>query len=495
MMMMWWRKEEEKTPEKQKGGRRRPRGKNKSSGLTAGCIDEQAMHLAETISGIEVSFPTDQHSARNGELKVAPLPAALQNTGVISLAKQLLQRKKIYRTQFCVSNWPVLEEQDDKLLSPSEFTTPRKHRVPLFGSASKENKLLFDDVLFLLRGHESKSEACCIEAELALLNAEIEALEKDRVDLKSLRIPSSPGQKAAQVDWEIHRLLMERKLTPLQRSKLQELRGTCLTVSLHNPRALETFSMKCGIKASSLKTRGKRKPFGFDVVQIRPANCRDGGAAAAIQHITLMKTSSADSAFLISRDFSKSYNYGHLPDRLYRRMKDNGMDPHHFASDIVYLSTGPLGCYYTEFRNGEKYWGSAVEDEDFHNICSEWNIYRVVFGAASALEDAEGHKYFTNSWIILGRDGRAAWKNLPARLHNKLESRMANEAAPSEVALGSGNSYFVRFLDGTVDYCLPTSIAQVCENIEKQGATITSMSLHPELSHDFVIRSTAAVTG
>jgi hypothetical protein len=65
---------------------------------------------------------------------------------------------------------------------------------------------------------------------------------------------------------------------------------------------------------------------------------------------------------------------------------------------------------------------------------------------------------------------------------------MADEAAPVEVALGSGNSYFIRFLDGSFDYCLPASAAEECRKLEEKGATITSVSLHPELSQDFVIR-------
>jgi hypothetical protein len=64
-------------------------------------------------------------------------------------------------------------------------------------------------------------------------------------------------------------------------------------------------------------------------------------------------------------------------------------------------------------------------------------------------------------------------------------------SAPAEVSLGPGGSYFIRFLDGTVDYCLPAEIAEVCEDIERRGGEITNITLHPEISHDFVIRHTA----
>jgi hypothetical protein len=73
--------------------------------------------------------------------------------------------------------------------------------------------------------------------------------------------------------------------------------------------------------------------------------------------------------------------------------------------------------------------GNAVEDDDFHSIIQAWDVYRVVFGPIDAFEDVRGNKILSNSWIIriiLGWDDRAAWKNLPSRLHYGLESRLAN---------------------------------------------------------------------
>jgi hypothetical protein len=171
-------------------------------------------------------------------------------------------------------------------------------------------------------------------------------------------------------------------------------------------------------------------------------------------------------------------------------MQGEGANSGHEIGDLIYLSTGPHGCYYAEFRSGECWWGSAVEDHDFHSIIQAWDVYRVVFGPIETFEDERGNSRVTNSWIILGRDGRAAWKNLPSRLHHRLESRLANWAAPAEVALGPGDSYFIRFLDGSVDYCLPAEVAQVCEYIERLGGSITDIALHPEISHDFLIRHT-----
>ena len=156
----------------------------------------------------------------------------------------------------------------------------------------------------------------------------------------------------------------------------------------------------------------------------------------------------------------------------------------------MYLSTGPNGYYFAEFRSGECWWGCAGEDKEFYEILKQWEIYRVVFGSTVTHTTPDGREIITNSWIILARDGRAAWKNLPSRLHHTLENRLANSAAPAEISLGSGESYYVRFLDGTVDYCLPAEVASVCEHIQRKGGTITDMAMNPEVSHEFMVRHT-----
>jgi hypothetical protein len=41
---------------------------------------------------------------------------------------------------------------------------------------------------------------------------------------------------------------------------------------------------------------------------------------------------------------------------------------------------------------------------------------------------------------------------------------------------------------GTTDWQLPAKAAKVCRALEKEGKSIMSVSLHPELSNDFIIR-------
>jgi len=520
-------------------------GKGRSSGGAAAAAapdgsdsehkqdDSAAVHvLADSVSGIEVAFSdndllmttsstTSPSAIRNG----TAITTALAVEGMISFREQMNRRRKVYRGQFSVaannanyysgdptaSGEGELEGDDD----PSVGFRVGRHRVPIFGA--KKSRPLFDDALFLLRSHEVRDELSCVREELTRMNAEISALETDRgrLERKALHVADDDGADggmrqdgadagASSNQWDTHRLLSSptERLSKQQRSALQERRGLALSISLHNQQAREVFLARCGsiasvIRAEQQRARNAKKSAADNnsdaVICLRPENCRDGGAAATMQHVALIKgatSGSEASAFFISKDKGKSYCWGHLPDRLFRRMKSSGYDPKHHVTDIVYLSTGPMGCYYAQFRSGECWWGSIADDREFDAICGDrdWDIHRVVFGGGCAVTDAHGHKHATTSWIILGRDGRACWKNLPARLHNKLESRMASEAAPAEVALGSGGSYFIRFLDGSTDYCLPARTAQVCRDLEKDGKAITSVSLSPELSRDFIIR-------
>jgi len=304
--------------------------------------------------------------------------------------------------------------------------------------------------------------------------------------------PTGPGSRQNGVYgnfWDVNVLLgnSRSKLSPDEKDKLKSVRGVCLSVHIHNPRAREALLSKCGSKLArsrGFQQNGQRET---SFVTLEPSNCRRGGAGENIQHLAIMHGNDAGAAFFFSRDNGKSYTWGHLPPRLFLRMKQEGLDR---DNDLVYLSTGPRGSYYAQFRTGHCWWGNAVEnDNDFHTIMNEWEVYRVVFGPIITHEH-DGEKYTTSSWIILGRDGRAAWKNIPSRLHNLLSSRLADWAAPAEVALGCGDSYFVRFLDGSIDYCLPATIADECSRIELRGGSITGVVLHADVSNDFIIRHT-----
>lgn len=422
---------------------------------------------------------------------------------VVSFQRELISREKVNRTQFSVNQWPALggkkNSNADKINTPPVVGAPPnartgRHRVQLSGANAGEDRkkddLSYEDMLFLLKNQNVSDEATCIEMEIKQLNAELDALREDRAHLEamSLQIPEDPQTKAA--DWEKHRLLAGRRITQAQRKMLQESRGTELTICMKNNTTAKALAESLGAKRSVLSdyTADIRH---HKVLHLSPQNCRDGGAATTLQHISLSHQGNDESSFFFSHDHNKGSWLGRLPARLFRRMKDHGMDPKDAAANLVFLASGPMEYYYAEFRSGEVWWGSPPNDDTFHNICSEWDVYRVAFGPITSLIDGTGDKkeHVSTSWIILGRDGRVAWKNIPTRLHHMLKSRLANEAAVEEVALGSGDSYFVRFLDGTVDYCLPAHMGVICQKLEQEGSAVTNISLHSNLPYDFVIRS------
>ena len=452
-------------------------------------LNIEEVNLSPTKHGIEMSF--DKHLLQDSR---EPSQTVRRPEPVISIKEQIRKRQRVHRTQFSVS-FPALPSPSSSTDIRLDNWGPKDHRIPLLGISAPESS--YEDVLNLLQHNQASTEYMAVKKEIEKLSSEISALEKDRswLDTKRKNMLNSPSSSFSPskpngpvVDWDVRKVLDSTGLGDEERKKLQLIRGNCLTISIQNPRAKEVFLSKCGFKQSYFKSSKRTAPG--DTITLGAQNCRSGGAGSSVRHVTLMNnTHGSKSAFFFSRDNGKAQTWGHLPPKLYRRMKGSSSSGSQ-TGDLVYLSTGPHGSYYAEFKSGECCWGSAIEDRDFHNILQAWDVYRVVFGPIEMFEDERGNTRATNSWIILGRDGRAAWKNLPSRLHNRLESRLANWAAPAEVALGPGDSYFVRFLDGSVDYCLPAEVAKVCEYIERHGGSITDIALHPDISHDYVIRHT-----
>lgn len=495
--------------------RRRPRlGKKNKSSRNVGDEgdDEVDITTVESNIGIEVALSgADAEAAEtvaatpDSKRKTPVRPPASPIKTVVSFQRELISREKVNRAQFDVNQWPALgagKDNNGKNATPPVVGAPPnartgKHRVQLTGAEDrKKDDLSYDEMIALLKSSDVVNEETCIEMEIKHLNAELEALREDRAHLEamSLQIPEDPQNKAA--DWEKHRLLAGRRITQAQRKTLQASRGKILTICMKNTSTAKALAESLGAKRSVLSDyTADDRPH--KVMHLSPQNCRDGGAATTLQHISLSHQGNDESSFFFSHDHNKGSWLGRLPSRLFRRMKDNGMDPKDAAANLVFLASGPLDYYYAEFRSGDVWWGSPPNDEAFQNLCQDWDVYRVAFGPVTSLVDGTGDQkeHITTSWVILARDGRVAWKNIPTRLHFLLKSRLANEAAVEEVALGSGDSYFVRFLDGTVDYCLPAHMGLVCQKLEQEGSTITSISLHPNLPHDFVIRSSRPHSG
>jgi hypothetical protein len=213
------------------------------------------------------------------------------------------------------------------------------------------------------------------------------------------------------------------RLGPDAQKQLQQKQGDCLTMHFLNQGAKEVFLTKCGAKISQSKNNKQSKEPQEIPLLLIPNSCGAGGAGTLVRHMTLMSNKDgAHFGFFLSRDTGKSQSWG--PPNLFQQIHEQGESTH--VGDLVYLSTEPEGYYYAEFWSGECCRGNAIEDDDFHSIIQAWDVYRVVFGPIDAFEDEQGNKRLSNSWIILGWDDRAAWKNIPLRLHYGLESRLAN---------------------------------------------------------------------
>ena len=147
------------------------------------------------------------------------------------------------------------------------------------------------------------------------------------------------------------------------------------------------------------------------------------------------------------------------------------------------------GSYYAELLTGECWWGISQQDKEFHQAMNDLDVCRVAFGVFPISHDKSGNVLTSTSWIIIGKDGRCVWKNLPSRLHNLLLCRTPDKASPCDISLGKEGSYFVRFLDGKTHYCLPAALAAECENLETRGGQVTYIAFNPE-SYDYIIRYT-----
>lgn len=520
--------------------------------LTAVTIMEKGPSLTESFSGIEVSLSRDKNnnydtkgysppktSHVNVLKKTAHLDLQSRNnskngstckggTSTLSLHAYVLDSQKVHHGQFLPlhhnlekpplansSSSATLTRAQTQHFSPishqfvTDTTKPFKHkgdhRIPLFDI--RPPQLNYDQALALLKGHEVKEEAQCLNDEIEYINKEIAALERDKMQVEQIwNSNRALGKESAvtnnsrtidefvETDFDINRQLLKsvgtnnaKGLPSSQVMKLQKQRGVCLTVSIENAKALESLLSKLGGKATTLpmsSVAGFHRPKSTCLVTtLRPSNegrmlldenSVGSGAACSIQQATLLSSSSTEgSSFFLSTDTGNVHYYGKLPDRLFRRLKANSAsrhqnqtanstgtqnvfgignnhDPHQFVRDLFYLSTGPCGCYYAELRSGECWWGLTPADDELDAIFNEWDIYRIAFGPCVTL-DSTSAPTSTNratSWIVIARDGKAAWKNLPSRLHGMLSSRLANDPTPTEIALGCEGSYFVRFSDG-----------------------------------------------
>lgn len=236
-----------------------------------------------------------------------------------------------------------------------------------------------------------------------------------------------------------------------------------------------------------------------------------------------LSSTAAGTKYFLKFDGEKAHHRGPLPLRLELRLSRERRDPRslrYLSTGSSYTDDGISGdgcCYYAEFDSGECWWGTqnanGEEDEILHEILMEMDVHRVAFGNPTSPFARK------SSWIVIGKDGSVAWRNIPQGLHDVLMERYeltrfstpssaiddvpnrrspvrkgsnvgvirAEAAAPCEVSLGVAGTYFVRFMDGAVDYSLPSFAADVCEKLEAEGKVIRNVALHSD-THDCLVR-------
>lgn len=413
-------------------------------------FSDESLSVSETIHGVEVAL----------DWKVAETPTV--EKAVINA--DLRKANKMHKCQFSM-HYPVLPKQA-KGSSRKRPQQQQKHRVPLDDPGSTSS---LQDAAFLLQSHSVKDELSSVQEELNRLDAEIEAVEEDRTELEHdlLRLPHNHSDTPM---WDFDYLLKQHKPSLEDVQELQRRRGRCWTLQLQSMKARDALCATLG-QSNTGNTKTKRMNKYKSRVTLTQATTQ-------VSHICLVPGISGQTNYYMYTDDGQSF--GHVPPRLMARMKKNALQ----LDMLSYLSTGPNGAYFASFTSGHVWWGMA--DPEFEQVVKEWPVYRVAFGEATRVS---AHKRLY-SWIAVSRDGRVAFKNLPLRLTHLLNSRLADEPAPAEISLGVEGAYFIRFLNGAVDYCFPAHVSDLCKYIQSRGGKITNVLFHPQLSKEFIVRHT-----
>lgn len=444
-------------------------GSNKDCEIVASpvslALSDESMSISDTHLGFEVSLDLGSASA--------PQPPP------VSYEEYLAASKKVFRSQFS-TNFAAISKSSHKRKENVGIQATSTHRVSLCGIGAGNDDVTFEDMAFLLQSHMVKDEVTSLHEEIKKLDWEVEKIDAERMEMEhSLLGIKIPEKTTTNSLWDIDLLLKEQNqqsLTTEEVLELQRKRGRCWTIQIQNPKAREALCSQLGhvVRGDGGGRHNPSNSISSSRLVLTPANCRECHNLRQLIVLAPVNENIAASIF-VARDNAKAW--GHVPGRLFKRLRKEGMN----MGNIEYLSTGPGGAYFCEMSSGHTWWGSS--DIEFVRLAKEWKVARVAFGVTRQFGAEICH-----SWIVVARDGRVAWKNIPARLHNKLELRLADNAAPAELTLGPEDSYFVRFLDGSVDYCLPATISNVCESIERDGGRITNVILRSESSHDYVIR-------
>lgn len=398
----------------------------------------------------------------------------------------------------------------------------RKHRVPLkrnHDCTKMEDQVGYQGKLSILEKYPILSEDRAIQEELLNLWHEIKAIENDRNIIIKEKVDDDCGPKNIEHQkwtkcatwkcskhWDIDVYLdgVNRKslgfknyalsISKENRKYLQVRRGAFVHAGFkvkdrasknNNPltvksaNLLKAFATKCGGNPNSYRPhRGLQDCLSFlDIFGIQLV----ASHADTVRHLAILADELGSSSFFVSKDDGRSHCEGCLPPRLVERWKNENIhDPDSCFGRIRYLSCGPNGSYYAELVSGQSFWSIGRHDEAFQLIMDKLHVHRIAFGSFD----------MDSSWIIISKEGQVVWRNIPMRLQQILLNRKPTQAAPCEISLGHEGAYFIRFLDGEIDYCLPSFVSEIATRILSQGAEITSIILNVDAPDAFIIRHT-----
>lgn len=314
---------------------------------------------------------------------------------------------------------------------------------------------------------------------------------------------SSPDRAAADKDGNKLYAKLDRPFQDLIRNH----RGGGLALLIADPQCKASLIGQCYInshygidryKSSSAMLKREKAATLIDEGGESLKHCAITGFAHAT---TASYDDSGETSYFLKFDGGKARHKGNLPSnlvaRLSREEKSRG-SINYLSTGCSYSARGGHRCYYAEFDNGECWWG-CNKDDVLDKIFNEMDVHRVAFGSG------KGTPTDQSSWVVIGKDGSVRWRNVPQGLHDVLIARDSGAsasttddvttvknnpsaaAAPCEVSLGVGGTYFVRFLDGRVDYSLPTFAADAFDKLEAEGKLIRNVALHVD-TYDCLVR-------
>lgn len=262
---------------------------------------------------------------------------------------------------------------------------------------------------------------------------------------------------------------------------LQERRGMYFTALFSDPAVCINFTEKANHKSTKAidGTRGVHKKFLDCDTQLFGLE-KVGAMSPSIRSIAVTKNDNGGVGFFLSQDDGNIYGESNILERIKARI---GLESKSKQKSIKYLSLGPRGSYFVELISGETLWAIGKHDEQFSTVMNTSRVHRVAFG--EFCDDS--------SWIICTKDGTVVWRNIPLLLEKVLKQRVDGAPAPCEVSLGETGTYFIRFMNGEIKYCLPSYADQICRRIVDAGSSITSIHMHPEVMDAIIIRHTELI--